>query len=165
MSLTCADLTRPLPFRDHQFDRVVCNLVLGYLEDPMFSLQELVRVLAPGGRILVTSLKPDADLIEIYRTFMLRTDLPEEVDEAEHLLNTACKIKQAENDGVFRSFHPHELAMLLLMSGAAEPQISSTFGEQAYLVVAEKQSQNEYHKGLPEHCGDPEPDTAIVSRP
>ena len=165
MSLTRADLTRPLPFRDYQFDRVICNLVLGYLEDPMFSLQELVRVLAPGGRILVTSLKPDADLIELYRTFMLRADLPEEADEAEHLLNTACKIKQAENDGVFRSFHPHELAMLLLMSGAAEPQISSTFGEQAYLVVAEKQSQNEYHKGLPEHCGDPEPDTAIVSRP
>ena len=168
MSLACADLTRPLPFRDHQFDRVICNLVLGYLEDPMFSLQELVRVLAPGGRILVTSLKPDADLLEIYRTFMLRTDLPEEADEAEHLLNTACKIKQAENDGVFRSFHPHELAMLLIMSGAAEPRVSSTFGEQAYLVVAEKQSQAEYDEDLPEHCseeGDPEPDTAIVYMP
>ncbi|HEY3197364.1 MAG TPA: PilZ domain-containing protein [Nitrospirales bacterium] len=168
MSLTRGDLTRPLPFRDHQFDRVICNLVLGYLEDPTFSLQELVRVLAPGGRILVTSLKPDADLIEIYRTFMLRTDLPEEVDQAEHLLNTACKIKQAENDGVFRSFHPHELAMLLLMSGAAEPRISSTFGEQAYLVVAQKQSRHEYHEDSPEQCsqdGVSEPDTAIVYMP
>jgi hypothetical protein len=61
--------------------------------------------------------------------------------------------------------------MLLIMSGAAEPRISSTFGEQAYLVVAEKQSQNEYHdyhEGFPEHCpqeGDPERDTAIVSMP
>jgi SAM-dependent methyltransferase len=167
-SLTRADLSRPLPFRDHQFDRVICNLVLGYLEDPMSSLQELIRVLAPGGKIIVTSLKPEADLIEIYRSFRLRTDLPEEVEEAEHLLNTACKIKQAENDGIFRSFHPHELAMLLLMSGAAEPRISSTFGEQAYIVVAEKQSHHEHEEGLPQHRlhdGDPDPDVAMVSTP
>jgi SAM-dependent methyltransferase/alpha-beta hydrolase superfamily lysophospholipase len=137
-SLTCADLNRPLPFRDNQFDRVICNLVLGYLEDPMSSLQELLRVLAPGGRIVVTSLKPYADLIEIYRTFVLRTDLPEEIEEAERLLNTTCKIKQAESDGVFRSFQPDELTMMLAMSGVADPRISSTFGNQAYIVVGEK---------------------------
>jgi SAM-dependent methyltransferase len=138
LSLTCADLNRPLPFRDNQFDRVICNLALGYLEDPMSSLQELIRVLAPGGRIIVTSLKPYADLIEIYRSFVLRTDLPEEVEEAERLLNTTCKIKQAESDGVFRSFRPDELTMMLTMSGVADSRISSTFGNQAYIVVGEK---------------------------
>src|SRR5205823_1088128 len=126
MSLTCADLNRPLPFRDNQFDRVICNLALGYLEDPMSSLQELIRVLAPGGRIIVTSLKPYADLIEIYRSFVLRTDLAEEVEEAERLLNTTCKIKQAESDGVFRSFRPDELTMMLTMSGVTDSRGSST---------------------------------------
>jgi ubiquinone/menaquinone biosynthesis C-methylase UbiE len=104
----------------------------------MSSLQELVRVLAPEGRIIVTSLKPYADLLEIYRTFVLRTDLREEVEEAERLLNTTCKIKQAEGDGVFRSFQPDELTMMLTMSGVADPRISSTFGNQAYIVVGEK---------------------------
>ena len=104
----------------------------------MASLQELIRVLAPGGRIIVTSLKPYADLIEIYRTFVLRTDLPEEVEQAERLLNTTCKIKQAESDGVFRSFQPDELTMMLTMNGVADSRISSTFGNQAYIVVGEK---------------------------
>ncbi len=150
-SLTCADLNRPLPFRDHQFSRVVCNLVLGYLEDPMSSLLELVRVLAPGGLIIVTSLKPYADLIEIYKNFMLRTDLPEEIEEAERLLNTACKIKQAESDGLFRSFQPDEIAMLMIMSGVSEPQVSSTFGNQAYIVAAKKPRHDEYDEGVPEY--------------
>jgi ubiquinone/menaquinone biosynthesis C-methylase UbiE len=148
-SLTCADLNRPLPFRDHQFSRVICNLVLGYLDDPMSSLLELVRVLSPDGLIVVTSLKPYADLIEIYKNFMLRTDLPEEIEEAERLLNTACKIKQAEGDGLFRSFQPDEIAMLLIMSGASEPQVSSTFGNQAYIVAAKKQRHDEHDEGVP----------------
>jgi SAM-dependent methyltransferase len=150
-SLTCADLNRPLPFRDHQFSRVICNLVLGYLDDPMSSLLELVRVLSPDGLIVVTSLKPYADLIEIYKNFMLRTDLPEEIEEAERLLNTACKIKQAEGDGLFRSFQPDEIAMLLIMSGASEPQVSSTFGNQAYIVAAKKPRHDEHDEGVPEY--------------
>jgi hypothetical protein len=54
------------------------------------------------------------------------------------------------------------------MSGAAEPRISSTFGEQAYIVVAEKQSQHEHEEGLPQHCshdGAPDSDVALVSTP
>jgi SAM-dependent methyltransferase len=136
--LTCADLNQPLPFRDQEFDRIICNLVLGYVDDPLVTLKEFMRVLAPGGRIIISSLKPYADLLEIYRNFVLRTDQPEEVAEAERLLDTTCKIKQAESDGLFRSFQPHELSMLLVMSGAAEPRISSGFGDQAYVVVAER---------------------------
>ena len=55
--------------------------------------------------------------------------------QAFRLLN---KIKQAEGDGVFRSFQPDELTMMLTMSGIADPRISSTFGNQAYIVVGEK---------------------------
>ena len=117
----------------------------------MSSLLELVRVLAPSGLIIVTSLKPYADLIEIYRNFMIRTDLPEEIEEAERLLDTACKIKQAESDGLFRSFQPDEIAMLLIMSGASEPQVSSTFGNQAYIVTARKPRHEEYDEGVPEY--------------
>jgi SAM-dependent methyltransferase/alpha-beta hydrolase superfamily lysophospholipase len=140
LSLASADLNRPLPFRDNQFRAIICNLGLGYVEDAVFSVREFMRLLAPGGRIVVTSLKPYADLLEIYRNFLIRTNHPEEMEEAERLLDTTCKIKQAESDGVFRSFRPDELAMLLMMSGASEPRITSAFGNQAYVVVAEKQT-------------------------
>ncbi|HET9963395.1 MAG TPA: alpha/beta fold hydrolase, partial [Nitrospiraceae bacterium] len=44
-----ADLEWPLPFPDRHFDRVVCNLVVGYVRDPLFTLRECLRVLTPHG--------------------------------------------------------------------------------------------------------------------
>jgi SAM-dependent methyltransferase len=45
-----------LPFRDGSFDAVCCFAALYLIEDPMRALREIVRVLAPGGRVaLLTS--------------------------------------------------------------------------------------------------------------
>lgn len=47
-----ADLTR-LPFADNTFDCVTCGYVLEHLPDARLGLAELVRVMAPGGRMLL----------------------------------------------------------------------------------------------------------------
>jgi SAM-dependent methyltransferase len=52
--LRVADLADPLPFPDGAFDDVIASLVLHYLEDWGPTLAELRRVLAPGGRLLVS---------------------------------------------------------------------------------------------------------------
>ncbi len=45
-----------LPFRDGSFDAVCCFAALYLIEDPMRAVEEIVRVLAPGGRVaLLTS--------------------------------------------------------------------------------------------------------------
>ncbi len=45
-----------LPFRDGSFDAICCFAALYLIEDPMRALTEIVRVLAPGGRMaLLTS--------------------------------------------------------------------------------------------------------------
>jgi SAM-dependent methyltransferase len=45
-----------LPFRDDSFDAVCCFAALYLIEEPMRALAEIVRVLAPGGRVaLLTS--------------------------------------------------------------------------------------------------------------
>ncbi len=45
-----------LPFRDAGFDAVCCFAALYLIEEPMLALAEIVRVLAPGGRVaLLTS--------------------------------------------------------------------------------------------------------------
>lgn len=49
--VTC-DLTR-LPFEDNSFDCVTCGYVLEHLPDPRLGLQELSRILKPGGRMLL----------------------------------------------------------------------------------------------------------------
>lgn len=138
ISLSLADLNMPLPFRDNQFDRIVCNLVLAYVQDPVFTLRELMRALAPHGRLVVTNLKPQADLSQIFRNFVQVTERPEEVEEARQLLNNSGKIKQGESEGIFRFFERQEFAMLLLSCGAHNLRTYSTFANQAYIAVAEK---------------------------
>lgn len=137
-SLSLADLNTPLPFRDNQFNRVVCNLVISYLHDPLFTLREFIRVLCPHGKLILTNLKPHANLWEICRNFAEIAKQPEELAAAKELLYNAGNIKAGERNGLFRFFTKQELAMLLASSGAVCPRIYSTFANQAFIAVAEK---------------------------
>ena len=44
-----------LPFRDGSFDAVCCFAALYFIEQPMRAIDEIVRVLAPGGRVALLS--------------------------------------------------------------------------------------------------------------
>lgn len=53
-----------LPFEEHTFDAVTCIEALEFMPDPRGVLHELVRVLRPGGVLLVTNrIGPDAKLL------------------------------------------------------------------------------------------------------
>jgi SAM-dependent methyltransferase len=58
--LRVADLASPLMFPDGAFNDVIASLVLHYLEDWGPTLVELRRVLAPGGRLIVSVEHPFA---------------------------------------------------------------------------------------------------------
>lgn len=45
----------PLPYGDATFDFVWCSEVIEHLENPSFSLAELIRVTKPGGRLILTT--------------------------------------------------------------------------------------------------------------
>lgn len=45
-----------IPFKSHRFDLVISVGVLQCMEDPRFILQEMFRMLAPGGRIFVMTI-------------------------------------------------------------------------------------------------------------
>ena len=44
-----------LPFQDGSFDAVCCFAALYLVEDPMRALEEIIRVVAPGGRLALLS--------------------------------------------------------------------------------------------------------------
>lgn len=54
-----------LPFPDHSFDCVIANHMLYHVDDPDVVLQELARVLRPGGRIY-TSLNGSNHTSELF---------------------------------------------------------------------------------------------------
>lgn len=54
IDLRHADLREKLPFDDGAFDVVIASLVLHYLEDWSRPLNEIRRVLAPGGRLIAS---------------------------------------------------------------------------------------------------------------
>ena len=56
-SFAVADLRAPLPFRSGAFDTVVCLGVLETLPQPQSTLAELVRVLRPGGTLVLSVYK------------------------------------------------------------------------------------------------------------
>ena len=48
------DVAQPFPFANGAFDVIWCSEVLEHLFDPGFAVREMQRVVAPGGRLLVT---------------------------------------------------------------------------------------------------------------
>ena len=49
------DINEPLPFEDGSFDSVLCSDVIAHVKRPWELMREMVRVLKPGGRLVVTT--------------------------------------------------------------------------------------------------------------
>jgi ubiquinone/menaquinone biosynthesis C-methylase UbiE len=132
------DLGQPLPFPDNKFDRIVSNLVIGYVQDPGAALRELYRVLAPGGRMVISNLKPNGDFSGIYQSLVSSAALPQQREEARDLLNNYGKIRQAEKEGQFCFFDRTQWESLVATLGCTNAGVYSTFAGQAYLIVLDK---------------------------
>lgn len=132
------NLDDPLPLRSETVDRIICNLVLSYVSDPLASLRELVRVLKPHGKMVVSTVKPSADFSQIYRNFVGKARTQEQVVDARKLLKNAGGIAVKEADGLYQFFSTTELKNLLETSGIVPLSTRASLGDQAILVSAIK---------------------------
>lgn len=77
-----ADLTEPLDFVDDDtFDLVVSNLAFGHIEEWTPVLEELHRILVPGGHLVVTTIHPryirsDTDIESYYTPRRVMNEWP-----------------------------------------------------------------------------------------
>lgn len=127
-----------LPFRDDTFDVICCSLVLSYLQRPRGLGRELYRVLRPGGRLVVSSMKPDCDLSIIYRDSIAANVTRDDVDAARNLLRAAGKIKLKEEIGTYTFYGQAELAELVMNAGFRVFETHLSLGEQAVVIKAGK---------------------------
>lgn len=133
-----ADLENGAPFPDDFFDQICCNLVVSYLQSPEKAVAELYRVLRPGGKILITSLKPNPDLSEVYRNFVAVARSDDEVAEARKLLSNAGEIKLKEVRGLYHFYSEKELKKLVRRCGLRQVRVLRSFGNQANVVIGRK---------------------------
>jgi ubiquinone/menaquinone biosynthesis C-methylase UbiE len=137
-SYLTADLESKLPFRDNSFDKICCNMVVSYLQNVNSTMAEMIRILKAGGRIVLTSLKPFADLSEMYRKFVDTTTTVEENRNALELLNNISRINVKETEGIYRFCSEEELTDLLSAGGASEIETYRTFGNQVNVALGTK---------------------------
>ena len=133
-----ADLEALLPFKENTFDKLCCNLVISYVRSPAETISEMVKLLKPGGRIVVTSLKPFADLSQVYRNFIKVAKNKAHLAEAQKLLSNAGRIKAKEAQGIYRFFSEEALTDLLKEAGVCEVETYRSLGNQANVAVGVK---------------------------
>lgn len=123
-------------FAAASFDAICCSLVLSYLEAPGKLLSELRRIVRPGGRIVVSSMKPHCDISNIYTGFVDRRVSPSELSSARELLSGVGQIKLKEEQGYYVFYSSEELMEMVQAAGFRDSQSYSSFGDQAVVVRA-----------------------------
>jgi ubiquinone/menaquinone biosynthesis C-methylase UbiE len=140
-----------LPLADGSIDRIAATLLLNYLRNPDRLLREARRVLRPGGRMVVTTLRPDADISRIcvdgaaeLRQGLAQREFGESgarvLDESiRHVISDAARILDFEELGLFRFWDKAELSKLIRKNGFRVISISSIFGSppQAVKITAQ----------------------------
>jgi len=131
------------------FNRVGVSLVLPYLYDPRSVLKELYRILTPGGKVVLSGLKPNFDSSKSYLEeadeIRRRTDLPEE--KKKQLLASLVEFSsfiasliELEDNGRFKFFSTAEWVDMMTEAGFDRIKTKASLGSPptGIIVSAEK---------------------------
>ena len=88
--------------------------------------------------MVVSSLKPFADMSQVYRNFIKIAKCQSDIDEARKLLSNAGRIKVKEAHGVYEFFSEDALVKLMNSAGLSEVETFRSLGDQANVVVGVK---------------------------
>jgi ubiquinone/menaquinone biosynthesis C-methylase UbiE/CheY-like chemotaxis protein len=141
---------RRLPFRTGSYDKVLLSLVLSYIFNPLETLVEIRRIIRPGGRLVLSSMRPDTDASGLFTRLLDKIEalpadaLPPQwpkariLDSMRSFLNDAQALVELEEAGTFDFFDPKKLEALLEEAGWESAGFRPSFGDppQGYVVTA-----------------------------
>jgi SAM-dependent methyltransferase len=136
-----------VPFAPGSYDAVLASLLLGYVKDPEALLRAMHALLRPGGRLVLSTLRPDADVSKLYveGADELRAGQGAELFEPDELarvddalrtfLNDAARVLDLEERGRFRFWDAPELARLVERAGFRGVKTRPSFGDPPQAIV------------------------------
>lgn len=136
-----------LPWRDGRFDRVLLSLVLSYLKHPEDCLSEVHRVLAPGGGLVVSSMRRGSDMSTLFLDLVSTLercpegalppgrDRQELLSSARRFADAAAQLYRLEEEGLFQFHSEGELCELVRRAGFVDPDVISSFGQPPQAIV------------------------------
>jgi ubiquinone/menaquinone biosynthesis C-methylase UbiE/CheY-like chemotaxis protein len=139
-----------LPFKSGAYTKILMSLVLSYIFNPVETLIEMKRIIAPGGRLVVSTMRPDADASGLFTRLVERIEVcpteefpparPKSVllESIRSFLNDAQALVELEEAGTFDFFDPQKLESLLDEAGWVLLETVPSFGNppQGYLMTA-----------------------------
>jgi ubiquinone/menaquinone biosynthesis C-methylase UbiE len=132
-----------LPFPQARFDRVVASLFVSYLFDPEVILRDFSRMLAPGGRAVISSMRPDSDISLLFTGYVqdARQSRYGDLASAREMLNEAAGLFEREEEGYFRFFDEAELTRSMESAGFSDIHTERAMGSppQAIIAVGKRQ--------------------------
>ena len=146
--------TLHLPIKPGRFNKILMSLVLSYIFNPVETLIELRRIIVPGGRLVLSSMRPDTDASGLFTRLVEKIaatppeefgpDRPREVilESIRFFLNDAQALVELEEAGTFDFFDPKKLDALLDEAGWEPLATIPSFGNppQGYVVAARVRS-------------------------
>jgi len=150
--LALPDDTSRIPLHDESQDAALASLLISYLPSPERLLREVWRIFRPGGRFVLSTLRPAADTSRIYEQGVEelksgRARILFEANEQARLgeslqsfMNDAARLLELEEQSIFRFFDASELDDLLRAVGFTVLATTRAFGDppQAIVAVARK---------------------------
>jgi ubiquinone/menaquinone biosynthesis C-methylase UbiE/pimeloyl-ACP methyl ester carboxylesterase len=141
-----------IPLGSESVDAVLAALLVSYVSEPRALLREIHRVLRRRGRLVLSSLRRDADMSKLYTDGLaeLRAGRAREIfghegekqldDAARGYLNEASRLLDLEENGTFQFWDPPELERLVRQAGFRILSTSRSLGNppQAVVLSAER---------------------------
>ena len=138
------DLHLPLP--SESFSKVVASLFVSYLFNPQLIFPELFRILEPGGKLLVSALRPDSDMSEMYVRFIeamndreaaagAQQSRESNIRGARAMLNEVAALMCLEEDGLFTFHNAEELLAMFGQAGFERLAVHHSLGEPPQAII------------------------------
>jgi ubiquinone/menaquinone biosynthesis C-methylase UbiE len=138
-------------FKNNYFDKIVASLFISYLFNPDEIIHDFYRMLKPNGLLLVSSMKPDSDISQIFTDYIdkvqhfdfgdtgiKRKDL--NLMAAREMLNEAATLFELEEEGFFKFYSGEELVRMFKDAAFKDINVYSSLGNppQAVIVSGKK---------------------------